>query len=362
MADLAPLPPLQPVLPWITADTLAARNPKPRAWHVEGLLPGRTVTLLGGDGGTGKSLLALQLAAATAAARPWLGLPVTAGRAVYVSAEDDSEELHRRLADITQAEGIAFDDLERLTLRSLAGEDALLAHAQRNGTLTPTPLFRDLDQRLGDEAPALLVLDTLADLFPGDENNRAQARQFVGMLRGLAIRHDCTVLMLAHPSLSGLNSGTGTSGSTAWNNSVRSRLYLDRVRDDGYGADPDARTLTTKKANYGRTGGEIALRWQAGVFVAQEAETGLDRMAATAKAERVFLRLLRQFLDQGRRVNSKGGPNYAPKVFSGHPDCEGISKRAFGLAMERLLSGGKITIGQDGPPSRRVSYIMARVE
>jgi RecA-family ATPase len=357
MDDLAPLPPLQPLSPWITADTLAARNPQPRAWHVEGLIPARTVTLLGGDGGTGKSLIALQLAASTAAARPWLGLPVTAGRAVYVSAEDDREELHRRLADIARAEGIAFDDLERLTLRSLAGEDALLAHAQKNGTLSPTPLFRDLDQRLGDEVPALLVLDTLADLFPGNENDRTQARQFVGMLRGLAIRHDCTVLMLAHPSQSGLNSGSGTSGSTAWNNSVRSRLYLDRVRDEGYEADPDARTLMTKKANYGRTGGEIALRWQHGVFIAQEAETGLDRMAATAKAERVFLKLLRLFADQGRRVNSKGGPNYAPKVFAGHPDCEGVNKRAFGQAMERLLSGGAIAIAEEGPPSRRVSYI-----
>ena len=33
-----------------------------RPWHVEGLIPGRTVTMLGGDGGVGKSLLALQLA------------------------------------------------------------------------------------------------------------------------------------------------------------------------------------------------------------------------------------------------------------------------------------------------------------
>ena len=212
-----------------------------RQWLVEGLIPSGTVTLLGGDGGTGKSLVALQLAASTALARAWLGLSVTPGRALYNSAEDDRDELHRRLSDIARAENTTLADLDNMTVRSLAGEDALLAMADRSGKLHPSPLYQEIDARMRDEAPALVVLDTLADLFPGNENDRAQARQFVGMLRGLAIRHECAVVMLAHPSLSGLNSGTGTSGSTGWNNSVRSRLYLERVKDDGYEADPDAR-------------------------------------------------------------------------------------------------------------------------
>jgi RecA-family ATPase len=55
-------------------------------------------------------------------------------------------------------------------------------------------------------------------VFGGDEINRSQVRKFVSMLRGLAIEYDCAVLLLSHPSLTGPNSGTGTSGSTAWNN------------------------------------------------------------------------------------------------------------------------------------------------
>jgi hypothetical protein len=77
--------------------------------------------------------------------------------------------------------------------------------------------------------PAVVILDTLADLFPDNENDRAQARQFVGMLSAIAIKYKCAVILLAHPSPAGLNNGTGTSGSTGWNNSVRSRLYLTRV-------------------------------------------------------------------------------------------------------------------------------------
>ena len=71
-----------------------------RKWLVDGLVPSGTVTLLGGDGGTGKSLVALQLATCTALGRSWLGLSVSSGKALFISAEDDEKELHRRIVDI----------------------------------------------------------------------------------------------------------------------------------------------------------------------------------------------------------------------------------------------------------------------
>jgi hypothetical protein len=60
-----------------------------RKWLVEGLVPSGTVTMLSGDGGTGKSLLSLQLACAVALGHQWIGFPVASGRAMFVSAEDD---------------------------------------------------------------------------------------------------------------------------------------------------------------------------------------------------------------------------------------------------------------------------------
>lgn len=329
-----------------------------RHWIVDGLIPSGTVTLLGGDGGTGKSLIALQLACSMALGKSWLGTSTHGGQAIYISAEDDEAELHRRIADICQAEGVTPAELDRLTLRSLAGEDALLAvQMQGSSVLHPSDLFTELDRKMEADAPALLVLDTLADLFPGNENDRAQARQFVGMLRGLAIRHSCAVVMLAHPSLSGLNSGSGTSGSTGWNNSVRSRLYLERIKDEGYEADPDARVLRTMKANYGPTGGEIALRWKHGVFEAEQREQGLDRMAASMKAERVFLKLLDAITAQGRYVSASPGPTYAPTQFASHPEAEGCTKRALKAAMEKLFGCDEIVISSHGTGSKARSHI-----
>jgi RecA-family ATPase len=329
-----------------------------RHWLVEGLVPSGTVTLLGGDGGTGKSLLSLQLACAAALGRHWIGLPVSAGPALFISAEDDLNELHRRIVEVSRAEGVTPADLGRLTVRSLAGEDALLAKLEgRTGAIIGSPLYTELDRRIAALRPVVVILDTLADYFPGNENDRAQARQFIGMLRRLAIHHECAVVMLAHPSLSGLNSGAGTSGSTGWNNSVRARLYLSRVVQDGYEPNPDARVLRTMKANYGPTGGEIALTWHKGVFVADAPMTGLDRMAATAKAERVFLKLLHEFSAQGRRVNHAGGPTYAPKMFAENPGSEGCTKKALKLAMDALLASRKIRIAEDGPTSKRRSFL-----
>ena len=117
------------------------------------------------------------------------------------------------------------------------------------------------------------MLDNLADIFAGNENVRPLARQFIGALRGLAIEFDCVVLLLSHPSLSGINSGSGTSGNTAWNNSVRSRLYLTRDDEDKE-VGPDRRILQTMKANYGPNGCRIELRWEVGRFARTDQRGG----------------------------------------------------------------------------------------
>lgn len=320
------------------------------------LVSQKTVTIFGGDGDTGKSLLALQLAVAVASKGGWLGKGVETGPVIYMSAEDDNDELHRRLADILRAENRDWDDIENLTVRSLAGEDALLA-IESQVSLIKSELFNELEHRAEGAAPALIVVDTLADVYPSNENDRAKVRQFIGLLRGLALRQNCAVMLLGHPSLTGMASGTGSSGSTAWKNSVRSRLYLSRITDNGFEADPDKRVMTTMKANYGRVGGETHMKWQTGVFVVEAVESGLAKLAAAAKSQRLFIKLLYTFNAQGRQVNHAGGSRYAPKLFADHPDSEGMTKRAFRAAMEALLATEKIVIKTEGPPSRTTTFI-----
>jgi hypothetical protein len=70
-------------------------------------------------------------------------------------AEDDADELHRRLSAIAEFYGAKFRDLiaDGLYLLSFAGADAVLATPDRQGKVQPTPLF----ERLLEAAGAILV-------------------------------------------------------------------------------------------------------------------------------------------------------------------------------------------------------------
>jgi RecA-family ATPase len=274
---------------------------------------------------------------------------------IFVSAEDEVEELHRRLDRMTPR----LETLGRLTIAPLAGKDAVLAAPMgRDGLLHPTPLFAALKHIIEKHRPDLLILDTLADLFGGDEIKKVHARQFIALLRGLALDFNTTVLLLSHPSQAGLSSGSGMSGNTAWNNSVRSRLYLERRinRLDGSEDDRDIRVLTTKKSNRAASGGQIVVRYSNGIFV-REKGCDLDVRDLNQHSERVFLSLLAQFERDGRTVSDRTSSAYAPAVFSKHPNSEGIAKGAFQKAMDRLFASGRIKIEEVGPPSRRTRKI-----
>ncbi|MDW9583465.1 AAA family ATPase [Sinorhizobium meliloti] len=321
-----------------------------RQWFVDGLIPARQVTILNGDGGVGKSLLALQIAAASALSVDTLDMEPLANRVLYIGAEDEADEFHRRLADITDAHGKGMDDLWRFRLVTLADRDALLSVPDRTGNMQPTPLWRGLQHYAREFKPGFIVLDTAADLFGGDEIKRAQVRQFIAMLRGLAIETDCAIVLLAHPSVQGMQSGTGSSGSTAWNNSVRSRLYLTRPTDRD--ADPDLRILRTMKNNYGKTGDEIMLRWKDGAFVLDDGKPSPGNALIAAKAERVFKDLLAAINASGDRVAKTKGINYAPRVMAERPDAEGMSVKQLEAAMLSLLAAGVLRIDMEGPPSK----------
>lgn len=334
MAAVLQVPPL---IEWIGGADFHGSPPE-REWLVHDMIPMNTVTLLYGDGGTGKSLLALQLAVSTVLGGVWLNRVPGRGSVLYYSAEDDRTELHRRLATIAGTMGATMTDLSALTIANMAGRDALLAAvSRRSNSLIPNFIFDGLNEKIAQIAPRLIVLDTLADIYPGNENDRAQARQFIGILRGLAIKYRCAVLLLAHPSLTGISTGTGASGSTAWKNSVRSQLYFDRVKSEGWTSNPDARQLKVMKSNYGQIGIEISVVWKGGIFIAQQDGQQNDNMA---RAERIFITLLGRSASQGRHFSS----NFAPAEFAKMPGSEGLTKQILKMAMERLFESGRITV------------------
>lgn len=242
-----------------------------REWEVESLIPRNEVTLLYGDGGVGKTLLIHQYATAAATKRKLLGQDVRPARTILFLCEDDASELHRRQADINRALDVDCRDLGALRLIPRAGEDNFLAEFDRQtGRMRLTDVWYALRAEALAFGATVIVLDTLADIFSGIDFDRAQVSAFVkGCLRRLAREVGCTVIALGHPSQAGKSSGDGSSGSTAWNNACRSRLYLRRP-EPRKGApasmSTDTRILESKKSNYGPAGSSITMRWVRGSF------------------------------------------------------------------------------------------------
>jgi RecA-family ATPase len=238
------------------------------------------VTALYGDGGLGKTLLAQQLLTSVATGRQWLGQPVRKLRAFGLLCEDHEDDLHINQDRINGAYWIDYQELGDLRLWPSVGFDNLLMtfDGQDSGKGELTEFFVSFLDAVLQFGARFVVLDTAADLFGGNENIRTQVRQFIANACGRIAREiDGAVLLCAHPSLSGMASGSGSSGSTAWNNTVRSRLYLTQAEaEDGEEADPDLRVLTRKKSNYARAGETLILRWTDGVMmpVAQKNDDG----------------------------------------------------------------------------------------
>jgi RecA-family ATPase len=342
----------------IRASSFAGKDPPKRDELVSGFIPAKIICAMYADGAAGKSLLALMLAVSIVTGRLWLNRIVQHGPVVYVCCEDDEEEVHRRLADICRAMGVELAMLDDLHIIPLVDEESVLAMADgRSSLLTTTPLYTQLAELTGDVKPRLLIGDTLSDIFAGSENDRMQAKQFVKIMNKLVLPHRGTGMILAHPSLEGMRSGSGSGGTTGWNNSFRQRSYLERLLDEnGKEADESRRVLRTKKANYGSNRNEIELRYENGFFHVAGSGDGVamaDPLWKEKRAERCFLDLLRWNNEHNNFVSvAKRGGLYAPEIFRADASKQGVTKPELEQAMKRLLDTKQIENVTYGPKSR----------
>lgn len=349
------------------ASSLQGTKPKPRQWIVHGLIPDKAVTLFSGNGGIGKSTVMFQLAAACASGRKWLGRDVMLRRAAYLSAEDDKDELHRRLDVINTRHDVDHADYEDQLIMWDKSGSAMPFLYRGNEGWEESPFFCLLANAVVDLGIGLLVVDSMYNFFGGNELSRTDATAFMDCLQKLALEAKCAIVVLWHPSASGLESGTGTSGSTAFRNRARQMLYMTGLKDEEAEEDPDGRLLRVVKSNYGPSGYDVRLRYEDGYVVAEEERKSglLGQIEQDAKAKfhkETFLSCLDVTHQQGRPpTDSKNTSRYAPRMFASMPEGRGVSKRNFERAMEELFSDQEIVVGtyetKDGNRNTRKAIV-----
>lgn len=300
-AAQAPNAPEALLKPVSVADVFSHPAPPPQfIW--DGYAPRGVVTLFGAHGGTGKSTVALMLAVSAALGRSLFNVDTEQCNTLFVSLEDGAGIVRHRLAGICGAWCINPQALDGLHIVD-GTEHPELYSAESRGAGEPSPAYAELARLVQACGAGLVVVDNASDAFGGDEIQRRQVRAFMRALMALAKENNAAVILLAHVDKNTSRArkaegGEGYSGSTAWHNSARSRLFMSRAEDGSL-------TLEHQKSNLGKMREPLTLEWPDGGLpqvVRVNDGAFASRLQGRADDERAaaVLRLIAEFEGRGQ--------------------------------------------------------------
>ncbi len=233
-------------------DILAAfeTQPEPPDFILPGFLAG-TVGAIIAPGSTGKSMFALQLAAAVSSARAdtlRLGIHQH-GKVLYINAEDPPDELKRRLH--------ALGGQLNTEARQEVAERLHLSARMGIPTNVMQPAFFEALLRAATGA-RLVIIDTLSRVHQLDENDNGSAAQLVARLEQVARQTGAGVLFLHHTSKAAVLSGQGgmaqaARGASALTDNARwcgNLIKMTTEEAEKLVAPGEYRTIGTERAGF----------------------------------------------------------------------------------------------------------------
>jgi hypothetical protein len=331
---------------------LANKEPPKREWAESFWLGMGYTTGLIGPGGVGKSLTAQTWASTLSLGRSYIGEVHRARKALIWNCEDDRDEIWRRQLDISRWLGVGLEAFaDSLFIESRVGHDNTMFTTEFGRTLF-TPLIEELRAQAHDYQAEVVILDNAAQFYGGNENDRHQVTTFLNAISGALPGR--AVILLAHPSR---QAGSEYSGSSAWENAVRMRLYLgNKLPDQQQDEDPadGARYLSKRKANYTHADYR-RFTFRDGVLIPDEIEGGgLIEGIRKQKAGRVVIEAARRLHELGLRMtDGSTSPQFLPKLILDYKLGEGCSKKELADAMREAMLDGALTRGVVGAYSNR---------
>jgi len=209
---------LVPLEPWYSTNIAFIQ----RDFIIPGFKLG-TVGSLVSPGGAGKSMLAMILAHQIASGRDLLGFGETkTGRVVYLSGEDDEDELGYRLA--------AIGPMLSLEDRGACIEKLMMVDFTKDIKRLESKEFQE-ELEMAAAGTRLIIIDTLRVFHGADENNASEMTHIISLMRSIAAKHQCSILFLHHSSKAMAVSGAGdmqqaSRGSSVLTDNIRWQSYL----------------------------------------------------------------------------------------------------------------------------------------
>jgi hypothetical protein len=341
---------LPPPIDWAQ---LEGQEPPSRLWATETWFGFGHVTLMVGQGGIGKTLLAQQWASALSIGCAFIDNTPRALKVLMWACEDDHDELWRRqlaIAGWLQRPLSAFK--QGLILVPRHGHENTLMSMEFGRPLF-TSILKDLKEQASDCAADAIFIDNSAQTYGGNENTRHDVTMFMNRLSGELPGK--AIMLLAHPSR---GVGSEFSGSSAWEAVARTRLYLGRKlpdQPDDASEEETTRYLARRKANYG-VRDYRRFEFVNGVLIQDvtEGAGGIIASIRANKAERVVIEGLSKLAELDvRATDGKTSPDYLPRVLMDYKLNQGIVARDLGQAMRQALVSGAITRGVVGKYATR---------
>lgn len=208
--------PVQPSKPSLFVK-LGELEVKPTDWLIKGTLENNAMTVLYGQPGHGKSFIAIDWACSIATGKAWMGGAIKKQGAVFYLAGEGLNGIAKRFKAWELTHNLNLNDYPIYPSKS--GTDL-------HDTDKAVELINDI--RNSGEVPALIVIDTMARNFLGDENSAKDVGQFISNVDLIRNAFGCGVLVIHH---SGKDQERGARGSTALKGAVDAEYGCKKDND-----------------------------------------------------------------------------------------------------------------------------------
>lgn len=229
-------------------------SPPPVDYVLPNMVAG-TVGAIVSPGGTGKSMLALQLAIQLAGGPDLLEIgPIPTGSVIYLPAEDPSTAIHHRLHAVGR-----FLTIEQ--------QQAVASHLLIEPLIGRCPDIMTANWFDGLERAAygrrLMILDTFRRFHIEDENASGPMARVIGRMEAIAVNTGCSIVFLHHTNkgsslMGAADQQQASRGSSVLVDNIRWQAYLSgmtRAEAEEWGVDDNQRGYFVRfgvsKANYG---------------------------------------------------------------------------------------------------------------
>lgn len=308
----------------------------PTDWMINGLIETSTVVSLFGPPGVAKTFFALDMACCVATGQPFHDCEVAAGSVFYVAGEGFNG-LGRRVDAWATFNHAARPEHLYLSNRGIDLYNSGRAEtvvAEIESTVAVTGI-----------APRLIVIDTLARNFTGEENSARDVGLFILNLDSIRYRWGATVLVVHH---TGKDLQRGARGSTALRSAVDTEYEVSRGSDDIIRVEckkmkdalpPEPQGFELVNVDISTAEGEVIKS-----AALQRVELGSDQTRApSGKNQKLAMNVLRQLYSE---CPGTGGEE--PKITDGcwRAGCQGagLEPKRIGEAISGLVRHGFVEI------------------